>query len=321
MYTRKPLLHLLEKKPLLVENVKAIQDTEEYIEDQKVHVKNLEQKLFALKLNTVNHIGFCSLVNKFNKDNKLHGFVEQLNIQKNVIKESLVKTSKEIALSKQAYADEVENCDVIEVLCEKLKQEALYDNLITKAKEEVKKVSSLVQLTTPNEVYAIRSFVSPPKSLILATEALGIIFKLAPDINENNGEEDYFRIVTQELYMTGKQMMNNMMTFDSTKIDENTLKKLRPYVETHFAGDLVAGDLGKAYSVCHTIRKWVCAHYHYRLVSNKKEFRLLDKKFDNINKKYEKYSDLLAPHEALIKERKKNYTNTSKERKRVKICR
>ena len=116
MYTRKPLLHLLEKKPLLVENVKAIQDTEEYIEDQKVHVKNLEQKLFALKLNTVNHIGFCSLVNKFNKDNKLHGFVEQLNIQKNVIKESLVKTSKEIALSKQAYADEVENCDVIEVL-------------------------------------------------------------------------------------------------------------------------------------------------------------------------------------------------------------
>ena len=318
MYTRKPLLHLLEKKPLLVENVKAIQDTEEYIEDQKVHVKNLEQKLFALKLNTVNLIGFCSLVNKFNKDNKLHGFVEQLNIQKNVIKESLVKTSKEIALSKQAYADEVENCDVIEVLCEKLKQEALYDNLITKAKEEVKKVSSLVQLTTPNEVYAIRSFVSPPKSLILATEALGIIFKLAPDINENNGEEDYFRIVTQELYMTGKQMMNNMMTFDSTKIDENTLKKLRPYVETHFAGDLVAGDLGKAYSVCHTIRKWVCAHYHYRLVSNKKEFRLLDKKFDNINKKYEKYSDLLAPHEALIKERKKITRTLQKKEKELK---
>ena len=81
---------------------------------------------------------------------------------------------------------------------------------------------------------------------------------------------------------------------------------------------MVAGDLGKAYSVCHTIRKWVCAHYHYRLVSNKKEFRLLDKKFDNINKKYEKYSDLLAPHEALIKERKKITRTLQKKEKELK---
>ena len=45
MYTRQPLLHLLEKKPLLVENMKAIQDTKEYIKDHKLNVKILQQKL------------------------------------------------------------------------------------------------------------------------------------------------------------------------------------------------------------------------------------------------------------------------------------
>lgn len=137
-------------------------------------------------------------------------------------------------------------------------------------------VLGLKALST-KDIMEVARYVQPPAKVKLVLEAVCILFHIQPKkvVHQSAKVDDVdYWDVSRRLLGDAKGLLDSMLTYDREAIDEQTIEKLKPYIEDP---DFDQRKIATASSACAAMCGWVNAmyqYYHVNLVVRPKRAQL-----------------------------------------------